>query len=68
MAPFEVFPDWLRSAAHITPHAWAIDAFSEVIQRGGGIGQIGLELTVLVLAGCLLLVAASLALRRAIVD
>jgi ABC-2 type transport system permease protein len=53
--------------AHITPHAWAVDAFTEVIQRGGGIGQIGLELAVLALFGISLLVAASFSLRRAIV-
>ena len=67
MVPFEVFPDWLRTAAHITPHAWAIDAFTEVIQRGGGLGQIGLELGVLVLYGGTLLAAASVTLRRTIV-
>jgi ABC-2 type transport system permease protein len=67
MVPFEVFPDWLQTAAHVTPHAWAIDAFTEVIQRGGGLGQIGLELTVLVLYGGTLLAAASYTLRRAIV-
>ena len=67
MVPFEIFPGWLLSVAHITPHAWAIDAFTEVIQRGGGVGQIGLELTVLVLFGFSLLVAASISLRRAIV-
>jgi ABC-2 type transport system permease protein len=67
MVPFEIFPDWLRTAAHVTPHAWAIDAFTEVIQRGGGLGQIGLELGVLLFYGGALLVAASLTLRRAIV-
>ena len=67
MVPFEVFPDWLRSVAHITPHAWAVDAFTEVVQRGGGLGQIGVELAVLALFGLSLLAAASVALRRAIV-
>ena len=67
MVPFEVFPNWLQTAAHITPHAWAVDAFTEVLQRGGGIGQIALEPTVLVLYGFALLTGASLALRRAIV-
>lgn len=67
MVPFEIFPDWLRTAAHVTPHAWAIDAFSEVIQRGGGLGQIGLELVVLALYGGALLVAATYTLRRAII-
>jgi ABC-2 type transport system permease protein len=68
MVPFEIFPDWLRTAAHATPHAWAIDAFTEVIQRGGGLGQIGLELVVLALYGGALLVAASYTLRRAIIS
>ncbi len=67
MVPFEVFPDWLRTLAHITPHAWAIDAFTEVIQRGGGLGQIVGELAVLLVAGVVLLAGASAALRRAIV-
>ena len=67
MVPFEIFPGWLRSVAHITPHAWAVDAFTEVVQRGGGLGQIGVELAVLVLFGLSLLAAASVALRRAIV-
>lgn len=67
MVPFEIFPDWLRSVAHITPHAWAVDAFTEVVQRGGGLGQIGVELAVLTLFGLSLLAAASVTLRRAIV-
>lgn len=67
MVPFEIFPSWLRSVAHITPHAWAVDAFTEVVQRGGGLGQIGVELAVLALFGLSLLAAASVTLRRAIV-
>lgn len=67
MVPFEIFPDWLRTVAHVTPHAWAVDAFTEVIQRGGGLGQIGTELAVLVGFGIALLAAASVALRRAII-
>lgn len=67
MVPFEIFPGWLETAAHVAPHAWAIDAFTEVIQRGGGLGQIGLELAVLLLYGTALLAGASIVLRRAIV-
>ena len=67
MVPFEVFPDGLRTFAHITPHAWAVDAFTEVVQRGGGIGQIGTELAVLVAYGLVLFVAATFMLRRSIV-
>ncbi len=53
--------------AHITPHAWAVDAFTEVIQRGGGLAQIGTELAVLVTYGVILLIAGAFTLRRAIV-
>lgn len=67
MVPFEVFPDGLRTLAHITPHAWAVDAFTEVVQRGGGLGQIGTELGVLVAYGLVLLAAATVMLRRSIV-
>ncbi len=67
MVPFELFPESLRTFAHITPHAWAIDAFSDVVQRGGGLGQIGPELGVLVAYGLVLLAAATFVLRRSIV-
>lgn len=67
MVPFEVFPDGLRTFAHITPHAWAVDAFTEVVQRGGGLGQIGMELAVLVTYGLVVLTAATFMLRRSIV-
>ncbi|MEO1060778.1 MAG: ABC transporter permease [Actinomycetota bacterium] len=66
MVPFEVFPDGLRTFAHITPHAWAIDAFTEVIQRGGGLGQIGTELAVLVAYGLVVVAASVVVLRRSI--
>ncbi len=67
MVPFELFPDWLRTLAHVTPHAWAVDAFTEVIQRGGDLGHIGIELGVLTLYGAALLAGGSYALRRSIV-
>ncbi len=67
MVPFEIFPDGLRTFAHITPHAWAIDAFTEVIQRGGGLGEIGTELAVLVAYGVAVLAAATFTLRRSII-
>ncbi len=67
MVPFEVFPDGLRTFAHVTPHAWAIDAFTEVVQRGGGLAQIGTELGVLVAYGVAVFAAATFMLRRSIV-
>ena len=67
MVPLEVFPDGLRTLAHVTPHAWAVDAFTEVVQRGGGVAQIGTELAVLLVYGVVLLAAGAFALRRSII-
>jgi ABC-2 type transport system permease protein len=35
MAPLEVFPNAARLIAHITPHAWANEAFSKLLKHGG---------------------------------
>ncbi|HEY5428402.1 MAG TPA: ABC transporter permease, partial [Solirubrobacteraceae bacterium] len=35
MAPLEVFPATARAIAHVTPHAWANDAFSKLLKHGG---------------------------------
>lgn len=35
MVPIEVFPDTMAAIAKATPHAWAIDGFSELVRRNG---------------------------------
>jgi ABC-2 type transport system permease protein len=35
MAPLDVFPNTARTIAHVTPHAWANDAFSKLLSHGG---------------------------------
>jgi ABC-2 type transport system permease protein len=58
MVPMEVFPATMRTIAHLTPHAWAIDGFREVAVRGGGLLDILPELAVLLgMAGVLLAVS-----------
>ncbi len=47
MVPLEIFPDTMATVAHATPHAWAIDGFSELIRRGGDLASIGTEVAVL---------------------
>lgn len=47
MVPLEIFPKTMQTIAHITPHAWGIDGFAELIRRGGDITSIGTELAVL---------------------
>lgn len=64
MVPFEVFPDTVRTVAHVTPHAWANDAFAEIVRRGAGLGGVLLELGVLAAYAVALLAAATWRLRR----
>ena len=52
MAPLEVFPPTARAIAHVTPHAWANDAFSKLLNHGGEL------ITVLPQIGVLLAFAA----------
>lgn len=47
MMPSEFFGPTLLTISHVTPHAWALDAYAELIRRGGGIGDILTELAVL---------------------
>lgn len=67
MQPLETFPAAMRTIAHVTPHAWALDAFAEVIRRDGSIAEITTELAVLVAYAAVLLAVASWALPRSIV-
>lgn len=63
MFPLEIFPDTVRVVAHLTPHAWANDAFTTLIEGGGGLADITTELAVLGAYGAALL-GLSLALLR----
>jgi ABC-2 type transport system permease protein len=49
MVPLEIFPKTMQNIAHVTPHAWGLDGFAELVRRGGDITSIVPEL--LVLAG-----------------
>jgi ABC-2 type transport system permease protein len=47
MMPLEFFSSGMRTVAHQTPHAWANDAFAELIRHGEGFGDILPQLGVL---------------------
>ncbi len=47
MVPMEIFPDTMVKIAHLTPHAWGLDGFSELIRQGGTFTSILPELAVL---------------------
>ena len=59
----EIFSPTLYKVAHITPHAWGIEAFEELILRNGTIADITLELGVLFLFAAVILTLATWRLR-----
>lgn len=66
MLPLELFSPTLQKVAHITPHAWALDGFAELVRRGGGPMDILPELGVLTVYAAALLLLARWRLRVAI--
>jgi ABC-2 type transport system permease protein len=58
MWPLEIVPEAMRTIGHVVPHAWAVDAWTVLLSRGGGLADIALQLLVLTgFAGVLLLLA-----------
>jgi ABC-2 type transport system permease protein len=47
LAVMKEFAPTLWRVAHLTPHAWGIEAFEEIIIRDGGLPDILLELAIL---------------------
>ncbi len=66
MLPIELFSPTLQKVAHITPHAWALDGFAELVRRDGNTSDILPELGVLTVYATVLLVLAGWRLRVAI--
>lgn len=67
MVPLEVFSPTLKTIAHVTPHAWANDAFAKLIGDGASIGGILPQLGVLACYAAVLLALATWRLRRVLV-
>lgn len=66
MFPLELFGETMQRVAHATPHAWAIDAFAELIRHDGSVMDILTELGVLAVYALVLFVLAAWRLRVAI--
>jgi len=66
MWPLEIVPTAMRTLGHAFPHAWAVDAWTAVLSRHAGVGQIGRQLLVLGAFAAGLLVIASVRLRRGV--
>ncbi len=68
MVPPEVFPAAMRTLSHITPHAWAIDAFREMSLHDGHLLQILPQIGVLAGMAVLLMGLAVWRFRRGILS
>jgi ABC-2 type transport system permease protein len=68
MVPLEVFSPTMRHVAHITPHAWASDAFAKLVGHGASITDIGGQLAVLAAFAAALLALAAWRLRQVLVS
>jgi ABC-2 type transport system permease protein len=66
MTPIEFFSPTMTRIAHITPHAWALDGFAELVREHGTVVDIWLELAVLAAMAATILVLANWALRRSL--
>jgi ABC-2 type transport system permease protein len=68
MVPLQVFPPTMQTIAHITPHAWANDAFAQLIANGASITGILPQLGVLAGYAAALLVLATWRLHRVLTE
>ncbi len=66
MVPLEIFSPTMQTIAHVTPHAWAVEGFTELIRTDAGITDIGLQIAVLIGFAVVLLGVASWRLHRSI--
>jgi len=66
MVPLEVFSPTMQTIAHITPHAWAVEGFTELIRTDAGITEIATQIVVLIGFAAVFLAAASWRLHRSI--
>jgi ABC-2 type transport system permease protein len=66
MVPLELFSPTMKTVAHLTPHAWANDAFLSLIGHGASIGGIAAKLAVLAGYAAALMALATWRLRRAL--
>ncbi|HEY3141488.1 MAG TPA: ABC transporter permease [Acidimicrobiales bacterium] len=66
MAPLQIFSPTMRKIAHVTPHAWALDGFDELISHHATVLDILPDLAVLAAMAAVLLTLGTHQLRRAI--
>jgi linearmycin/streptolysin S transport system permease protein len=68
MVPLEIFPPTMYRIAHLTPHAWAIQALNDSIATNATPAAVSSDLLVLGLYAAGLLTVATVLLRRTITE
>ncbi len=63
MVPLEVFSPTMQTVAKVTPHAWANEAFAELVRHDAGVVDVLPQIGVLLAVGVALLAVASWRLR-----
>jgi ABC-2 type transport system permease protein len=66
MVPLEVFSPTMQTIAYVTPHAWAVEGFTELIRRDAGLIDVLPQVGVLLLFAAALLALATTRLRKAV--
>lgn len=66
MLPLELFTDTMKTIAYFTPHAWANEAFAELLRRGGTVVDILPQLAALAGFAVVFLTVATWRMRRVI--
>lgn len=66
MLPIELFSPTMTRFAHVTPHAWALDGFADLVYRDGGLVDVLPEVAVLTAYASVLLALSAWRLRRTI--
>ena len=64
MVPIEIFPESMQTVAKFTPHAWGVDAFTELVRRDGNLLDILPQLGVLAGFAAVFLLLATWRLHR----
>lgn len=65
MLPLELFPDGLLVVSSLMPHHWAYEAYAAIQRNGAGLGDVLVEVGVLVGMAAALLALGTVLLRRA---
>jgi ABC-2 type transport system permease protein len=64
MVPRFFMPTWLQDVGWLTPNTWALEAYTEIFWRDGGLAELVVPWGVLTVAAGLALVAAQRLARR----